>query len=57
MKGAAYGRSFLFSLALHRAAHYAQGACNGGEYGDEEFEDFFPVDSHRVESLGVRVNG
>ena len=55
MKGAAYGRSFLFSLALHRAAHYAQGACNGGEYGDEEFEDFFPVDSHRVERLGLEL--
>ena len=46
MKGAAYGRSFIFSRALHRAAHYAPGTSNGGEYGDEEFEDFFPVDFH-----------
>ena len=46
MKGVAAGRSFLFFLALHRAAHYAQGTCNGGEYGDEDFEDFFPVYFH-----------
>ena len=33
---------------LHRATHHAKGTCNGGEYGDQDFEDFFPVDSHGV---------
>ena len=31
---------------LHRATHHTKGTCNGGEYGDQDFEDFFPVDSH-----------
>ena len=31
---------------LHRAAHYTQRTRNGGEYGDQQFQDFFPVEFH-----------
>ena len=34
------------SSRLHRAAHYTQRTRNGGEYGDQQFQDFFPVDFH-----------
>ena len=34
------------SSRLHRAAHYTQRTRNGGEYGDQQFQDFFPVEFH-----------
>ena len=36
---------------LHRAAHHTQRTRNGGEYGNHDFEDFFPVDSHSCNLL------
>ena len=41
--GIAVGRDSGIAVGLSYARYHAKGAGNGREYGDEDFEYFFPV--------------